>query len=493
MGLEVVLNPTTLLYCFVGVFLGTLIGAIPGLGAIMAVSILLPFTYHVEPVNAVIMLAGIYYGAEYGGSISSILLNMPGTLSSTVTCIEGYPMSQQGRAGVALFMTAMASLFGAIIGIAALIVFSEPFARLGLLFGPAEYFCLMLLGLFVASVINNGSPVKGIAMTLVGLLIGTFGVDVNSGHIRFSFGITELTDGINLIILATGLFGVCEIIKNISRNNRDYSECKKITFKSLLPTKTDVKKSVAPAVRGSLVGTFFGSLPGTGTAIAAFVAYSVEKKLNRIKNYFGNGAIEGVVSPEAANNAAAQTAFIPTMTLGIPGSATMAIIIGSLLLHDIYPGPKMIIEHPEIFWGLIMSFLVGNIVLIVLNIPLINIWTSILRIPFQYLYPVITAFIIIGIYSISKSSFDIMLLTVFGILGYILYLNKFEFAPLLLGYVIGPLMEENLRRSLIIFRGDLTKFLDRPATVIILSVLLIIICALIYSKYIKRNQAHNNT
>ena len=481
MGLGYALQPMTLLYCFIGVFLGTFIGAIPGLGALMAISILMPITYYVPPMDAIIMLAGIYYGAEYGGSISSITLNIPGTISSTVTCIDGHQMFKQGRGGVALFMTAIASLIGAIIGIISMILFSEPFSELGLTFGPSEYFALMLLGLLSTSIINTGSSIKGIAMTLVGILIGTIGTDVNSGYIRFSFNTVQLADGISLLVLVSALFGICEVIKNISLNNPSiYS--KNISFSSMIPTKDDIKKSSYPILRGSLIGTFFGSLPGTGTAIAAFAAYAVEKKLNKIRNYFGKGAIEGVVSPEAANNSAAQTAFIPTMTLGIPGSATMAIIMGTLLMHDIYPGPKMIIEHADIFWGLIVSFFIGNVILVILNIPLINMWISVLKVPFRYLYPTIIMIMIIGIYSIGNSQFEILLLAIIGTIAYFLSRNNFDFSPLLLGYVLGPAMEENLRRSLLIFRGDITLFFYRPSTVIIFSIIVVMFIVLIYSK-----------
>lgn len=485
LGFGTALDPQVLLYCFIGVFLGTLIGALPGIGVLAAISLLLPITYHIPAAPAIIMLAGIYYGAQYGNSIASILLNMPGTPSSVVTCIDGYPMAQQGRAGVALFMTTVASFVGAMIGVAILLFFAKEVADLGLKFGSAEYFSLMLLGLVSAASIASGSFLKGITMVVLGLIIGTVGTDINSGVSRFYFGIPELMDGVNLVVLAMGLFGLVEIIYSVG--SKKFQSYKSISFKSMLPTMLDIKRSVAPIFRGSMIGSFFGTLPGTGPAIASFTAYSAEKKFSKNPKELGHGAIEGVVAPEAANNAAAQTAFVPTLTLGIPGDAIMALMIGALVIQGVQPGPMMIVQQPDLFWGLIASFVVGNIVLVILNIPMINIWVRLLQIPYHYLYPAILTFIALGVYSVNNNVFDIYAVAVAGIVGYMLSTSKYEFAPLILGFVLGPLMEENLRRTLLIARGDFLVFLERPIS---LGLLLVTATIVLYSvlKYVKSSR-----
>ena len=469
LGLQSALQPVTLLYCFIGVFLGTLIGVLPGIGALATISLLLPITYHIPPTAAIVMLAGVYYGAQYGGSTASILLNLPGTPSSAVACLDGYPMAKQGRAGVALFMTTIASFVGSMLGILLLVMFAPGIAELGLKFGPAEYFSMMLLGLIAASTLAAGSPAKGLSMVVLGLLLGTIGTDVNSGVARFDFGIPELMDGINLVALAMGIFGIAEVISSINLA-RDAKVKEKISFRSMLPTREDTRRSIMPMLRGTGIGSFFGALPGTGSSIAAFMSYAVEKKVAKDPSRFGNGAIEGITAPEAANNAAAQTAFVPTLSLGIPGDAVMALMLGALIIHGIQPGPLLMTQQPELFWGLIVSFGIGNLMLMVLNLPLIGIWVAILRIPYNVLYPAILVFISLGVYSVNNNTFDVFVVAIIGLIGYAMAVLKFEAAPLLLGFVLGPLMEENLRRSLLLSRGDMMTFLERPISASFLAV-----------------------
>jgi len=461
LGLEAALSPVTLLYCFLGVLLGTLIGVLPGIGALATISLLLPITYHLPPTAAIVMLAGVYYGAQYGGSTASILLNLPGTPSSAVACLDGNPMAKAGRAGVALFMTTIASFVGAMIGLFILVAFTPSIAELGLKFGPYEYFAMMLLGLIAASTLASGSPAKGVAMVVLGLILGMVGTDVNSGIPRFDFGILELTDGINLVALAMGVFGVSEVIASVNRIQRG-GKAEKISMRSMLPTRAEWKASVMPMLRGSGVGSFFGALPGTGASIASFMSYAVEKKVSKTPERFGKGAIEGLTAPESANNAAVQTAFVPTLSLGIPGDAVMALMLGALIIHGIQPGPLMIAEQPALFWGLVVSFIIGNLMLMVLNIPLIGVWVAILRIPYRVLYPAILVFISLGVYSVNNNTFDIFVVAVIGAVGYLLAVLKFEAAPLLLGFILGPLMEEHLRRSLLLSRGDWSVFIERP-------------------------------
>jgi TctA family transporter len=462
LGFSVAFSPVNIGYCFIGVFLGTLIGVLPGIGALAAVSMLLPITYYLEPTTALVMLAGVYYGAEYGNSIASILLNLPGTPSSAVTCLDGYPMARSGRAGVALFMTTAASFVGASIGIVLLTLFAPYLVTLALAFGPSEYFAIMVLGLVAAAAITQGSAIKGIGMVCLGILIGTVGTDVNTGVWRYTFDIPELIDGISLVALAMGLFGITEVIGSIGE--RVSSPEGRIRLRSMLPTGEDVRRSALPILRGTGIGAFFGTLPGTGQTIASFIAYAVEKKVSRHPERFGKGAIEGVAAPEAANNASAQTAFIPTLSLGIPGSATMALMLGAMMIHGITPGPTVMTKHPDVFWGVVASFWIGNVLLVLLNIPLIGIWVRLLQIPYQYLYPAIIVLICIGVYSVNMNLFDVWLALVFGVLGYGMRLVGFEPAPLLIGFVLGPRMEESLRRGLLLARGDYLAMLSRPIT-----------------------------
>jgi len=473
LGLQTAMQPEILLYCFIGVFLGTLIGVLPGIGALAAISLLLPITFHLEPVAAIVMLAGVYYGAQYGGSTAAILLNLPGTPSSAVACLDGYPMAKQGRAGVALFMTTVASFIGSMLGIMALVAFAPGIAEIGLLFGAAEYFSIMLLGLIAAATLAAGSPIKGLAMVLFGLLLGTVGTDVNSGVPRFDFGIPELMDAISLVALAMALFGIAELISSVNLK-RDGEVKVKITLRSMLPTREDVRQSVRPMLRGSGIGGFMGALPGTGPSIASFMSYAIEKKVAKDPSRFGKGAIEGVTAPESANNAAAQTAFVPTLSLGIPGDAVMALMLGALIIHGIQPGPMLMTAQPELFWGLIVSFAIGNVMLVILNLPLVNIWVSILRIPYHVLYPAILVFICLGVYSVNNNTFDVYMTAALGVLGYILLKLRFEPAPLLLGFVLGPMMEENLRRAMLLSRGDPSTFIERPISAVVLA-----LCALL--------------
>lgn len=493
LGLQSALQPTILLYCFIGVFLGTLIGVLPGIGALAAISLLLPVTYHMDAATSIVMLAGVYYGAEYGGSTASILLNLPGTPSNAVTCLDGHPMAKQGRAGVALFMTTIASFIGGAIGILALIIFAPYITAIGLEFGPAEYFSMMVLGLVAASTLASGSPAKGLSMVALGLLLGTAGTDVNSGVTRFDFGIPELSDGINLVALAMGLFGIAEVISSITRT-RDAKSAEKISLRSMMPTKQDIRASAMPILRGSGVGGFFGALPGTGASIAAFMSYALEKKLAKDPSRFGKGAIEGIAAPEAANNSAVQCAFIPTLTLGIPGSATMAIMLGALIIHGIQPGPMLVVEQPALFWGLIVSFCFGNIMLMVLNIPMIGLWVSILRIPYHVLYPAVLIFISLGVYSVHNNASDILMVGLIGLLGYGMHILRFEAAPLLLGFVLGPLMEENLRRALLMSYGDLSTFVTNPISAWILAATALILLWSLWNvlrRFAQRRAAHS--
>jgi putative tricarboxylic transport membrane protein len=461
LGLQSVMSPEILLYCFVGVFLGTFVGVLPGIGSIATISLLLPITYHLPPVGAIIMLAGVYYGAQYGGSTSSILLNVPGHAAAVVACLDGNPMARQGRAGVALFMTTIASFIGAMLGLAALVLFTPAIASVGMRFGPAEYFSIMVLGLIAASTLASGAPAKGLAMVVLGLLLGTVGADINSGTVRFSFGLPELMDGINLVALAMGLFGISKLISSLGAEGAT-SVTGKIPLRSMIPTRQDMRDSVLPMLRGTGIGGFFGALPGAGASISAFMAYAAEKRISRRPERFGNGAIEGLTAPEAANNASAQTAFVPTLSLGIPGDAVMALMLGALMIHGIQPGPMLISDQPVLFWTLIASFAIGNIMLMILNIPLISLWVSVLRIPYNLLYPAILVFICLGTYSVNSNWFDVVLVGIIGAVGYLMKVLDFEPAPLLLGFVLGPLMEENLRRALLLSHGDLTVFLSRP-------------------------------
>jgi TctA family transporter len=459
-GFTVALSLQNLAYCFLGVFVGTLIGVLPGIGPLVTIAMLLPITFNLPPVAALIMLAGIYYGAQYGGSTTAILVNLPGETAAVVTCLDGYQMARQGRAGPALAIAAVGSFFAGCVGTLLIALFGPPLAEWALKFGAPEYFSLMLMGLVSAAVLAHGDMIKSLAMVVLGLLIGIVGTDVNSGMARYSFGIPELTDGIGFSVVAVGLFAVAEIVSNLE--SKDQREVFTSKIKNLMPTFEDLRRSMGPIMRGTAIGAFFGALPGTGPSISAFSTYMVEKKISKDPSRFGKGAIEGVAGPEASNNAAAQTAFIPTLTLGIPGSATMALMLGALTIQGIAPGPQVMTSKPDLFWGLIASMWIGNALLVVMNLPLVGLWVQLLKIPYRWLFPCIIMFCAVGNYSLNNSPMDVYMCALLGVLGYTLAKLECEPAPLILGYVLGPLMEENLRRALLISRGDPTVFFTRP-------------------------------
>jgi len=459
-GFSVALSVQNLLYCLIGVTVGTLIGVLPGIGPLGTIAILLPITYSVPPVAALIMLAGIYYGAQYGGSTTAILVNLPGETSAVVTCIDGYQMARQGRAGPALAIAAIGSFFAGTVGTLLIALFGPPLASIALKFGSPEYFSLMLMGLVAAAVLAQGDIVKSIAMVLFGLLLGAVGTDVNTGVQRFSFGISELSDGIGFIVVAVGVFAIGEIISNLGDPEERRIFDTKVTH--LFPTKDDFKRSIGPILRGTGIGAFFGVLPGTGPAIASFASYMIEKKVADDPSRFGRGAIEGVAGPESANNADAQCKFIPMLTLGLPASGVMALMLGALTIQGIQPGPQVMTMRPDLFWGLIASMWIGNLMLVVLNLPLIGLWVKLLQVPYRLLFPAIMAFSAIGIYSVNNSSVEIYLTALFGVVGYICMRLGFNLAPLLLGFVLGPLMEENLRRSMLMSGGDPSVFFTHP-------------------------------
>jgi TctA family transporter len=486
-GFSVALTWQNLWYCFIGCFLGTLIGVLPGIGPLATIAMLLPITFNVAPVAALIMLAGIYYGAQYGGSTTAILVNLPGETSSVVTCIDGYQMARQGRAGPALAIAAIGSFFAGSVCTLIIALFGPPLAEIALKFGAPEYFSLMLMGLVAAAVLAGDNITKALAMVTMGLLLGIVGTDVNSGMARYSFGVPELTDGIGFIVIAVGVFAIGEIVGNLGDPEERLVFTNKVT--GLMPTKQDLKDSFFPIVRGTFIGAFMGVLPGTGPAIASFSSYMVEKKLSKTPERFGKGAIEGVAGPESANNADAQCKFIPTLTLGIPASAVMALMLGALTIQGIAPGPQVMTQKPDLFWGLVASMWIGNAMLVILNLPLIGLWVMLLKVPYRFLFPAIMAFCCIGIYSVNNSSFELYLTAIFGVVGFIWARLDMPPAPMLLGFVLGPLMEENLRRALLISRGDPTVFVTRPislgfmiATVLILVVML--------APSVKQNRAH---
>jgi TctA family transporter len=489
LGFGVALTWTNLMYCFIGCVLGTLIGVLPGIGPIATISMLLPATFVLPPVSALIMLAGIYYGAQYGGSTTSILVNLPGEVSSVVTCLDGYQMARNGQAGKALGIAALGSFFAGSVATLLIAGFAPPLAELALKFGPADYFSLMVLGLIAAVVLAHGSLVKAIAMIVLGLLMGLIGTDVNSGVARYSFGLPELIDGVGIGTIAMGMFGFSEIIRNLEHGE----ETREVFTKSitgLWPNWQDIKQSSGAVMRGTILGSMLGILPGGGPVLGSFSAYTLEKKLAKDPSRFGKGAIEGVAAPESANNAAAQTSFIPLLTLGIPSNPTMALMIGAMIIHGIQPGPQIMTAKPELFWGMIASMWVGNFMLVVLNLPLIGMWVKLLTVKYDYLFPAILIFCCIGVYSISNMWMDVILAALFGFIGYVFMKLETEPAPLLLGYVLGPMMEENLRRALLLSRGDPAVFFTRPISLtllIIAGILLIIVAAPSVSR--KREEA----
>ncbi|MEN9340747.1 MAG: hypothetical protein RJA32_702 [Pseudomonadota bacterium] len=478
LGFTTALTLQNLLYCFIGVLLGTMIGVLPGLGPIATIAMLLPATYALPPIAALIMLAGIYYGAQYGGSTTAILVNIPGESSSVVTAIDGYQMARRGRAGVALFTAGFGSFFAGCVATLVLAAFAAPLAQVAFKFGPAEYFSLMVLGLIGAVVLASGSLIKAIGMIVLGLLLGLIGTDVNSGAARYSFDIPELTDGIGFVAIAMGVFGFAEIMNNLEQKEKRETFLDKVT--SLWPSKEDFKRMMPSILRGTGIGSILGVLPGGGAPLAAFAAYSLEKKTSKHSAEFGKGAIEGVAGPESANNAASQTSFIPLLTLGIPPNAVMALMVGAMTIHNIQPGPQVMTSNPALFWGLIASMWIGNLMLIILNLPLIGVWVKMLTIPYRHLYPAILVFCCIGVYTVNNTNFDIFMTAIFGIAGYLFFKLGCEAPPLLLGFVLGPMMEENFRRALLLARGDFTVFFTRPLSLglLIAAAALVVIVAL---------------
>ncbi|MFG1348542.1 tripartite tricarboxylate transporter permease [Xanthobacter autotrophicus] len=466
LGFSVALSLQNILYCFLGVLLGTLIGVLPGLGPIATIAMLLPITFGLPPVSALIMLSGIYYGAQYGGSTTAILINLPGESSSVVTAIDGHQMARKGRAGAALATAALGSFFAGTVATFLLALFAPPLADLALQFGPPEYFSLMVLGLIASVTLASGSVVKAIAMIVLGLLLGLSGQDIYTGAPRFTFDLPELSDGFDFVALAMGMFGVSEIIRNLEDEHQRSLVAAKV--KSLMLTKDEFKRIIGPVLRGTALGSFLGILPGGGAMLSSFAAYSIEKKISKTPQEFGRGAIEGVAGPESANNAGAQTSFIPMLTLGIPSNPVMALMIGALIIQGITPGPNVVTEKPDLFWGVIASMWIGNFMLVLLNLPLIGLWVRLLTVPYHVMFPAIIAFCCIGVYSVNNNTFDVYSMALFGVLGYALVKLDCEPAPLLLGFVIGPMLEEYLRRAMLISRGDPMVFVTRPISAILL-------------------------
>ncbi len=467
LGFATAFTLQNLIYCFVGCLLGTLIGVLPGLGPIATIAMLLPATYALPPIAALIMLAGIYSGAQYGGSTTAILVNLPGESSSVVTMLDGYQMARKGRAGAALSVAALGSFIAGCFGTLILAAFAAPLAELAFKFGPAEYFSLMVLGLIGAVVLASGSLIKAIGMIILGLLLGLVGTDVNTGTARFSFGIPELSDGIGFISVAMGVFGFAEIIVNVDMKETRETFTNKV--EGLLLSWKDFKEAFPAIARGTGIGSLLGILPGGGALLAAFASYTIEKKIGKNPQPpFGQGNIRGVAGPESANNAGAQTSFIPLLTLGIPPNAVMALMVGAMTIHNIQPGPQVMTSNPALFWGMIASMWIGNLMLVILNLPLIGMWVQLLKVPYRILYPAILMFCCIGVFSVNNNSFDVLITVLFGVLGIVFLKLGCEAAPLLLGFILGPMMEENLRRAMLLSRGDPTVFLTRPLSLVML-------------------------
>lgn len=477
LGWSQAVSLANLAYCLAGVGLGTLVGVLPGLGPVATVAMLLPLTYALNPASALILLAGIYYGAQYGGSTAAILVNIPGEASAVVTCLDGHRLARQGRAGAALGIAALGSFIAGCFSTMLIAAFAEPLTQVAFAFGAREYFSLMILGLTGAVVLASGSLIKAVGMIFVGVLLGLIGMDVQSGALRYVFGLDELMDGIDFVPISMGIYGLAEIARNLEAADR--SAAAPSSVGRLLPNKEEWKASAGPIARGTLIGSFLGILPGGGALLSSFASYTLEKKLAGAKANppFGEGNIKGVAGPESANNAGAQTSFIPMLTLGIPSNAVMALMIGAMMLHDITPGPQVMSSNPELFWGLIVSMWLGNAFLLVLNLPLIGVWVRLLRVPYRLLYPAILLFCAVGVYSVNNSVFDIWLMMGFGVLGWIFAKLGCECAPLLLGFLLGPMLEENFRRALLLSRGDLLTFVESPvsAGLLIASLLLLLI------------------
>jgi putative tricarboxylic transport membrane protein len=486
LGLSTAVTPINLLYCLIGVFLGTLIGVLPGLGPTATIAMLLPITFVLPPISALIMLAGIYYGSQYGGSTTSILVNLPGEAASVVTTLDGYQMARRGRAGVALATAAIGSFFAGTVATLLLALFAPPLSEIALQFGPADYFSLMILGLVASVVLAQGSLLHAIGMVVLGLLLGLIGTDVTSGSQRYTFDIPQLADGIGFVVVAMGMFGLAEIIRNLEQEESRSVMVKKIT--NLMPTKQDWKRMISPILRGTVIGSAVGILPGSGSILGAFAAYSIEKKVSKNSAEFGKGAIEGVAAPEAANNAGAQTSFIPMLTLGIPSNPVMALMIGAMIIQGIQPGPSVIKEQPALVWGIIVSMWIGNFFLVVLNLPLIGLWVRMIMVPYQLLYPAILVFCGIGVFSLNNNEFDIYLMGLFGLLGYVFVKLGCEPAPMLLAFILGPLMEEYLRRAMLISRGNPWVFVQRPISATLLALAALAMCAVLIPSFSKTRE-----
>jgi TctA family transporter len=490
LGFSVALTLKNILYCFAGTLIGTLIGVLPGIGAFATIALLLPFTYGLEPTPALIMLAGIYYGAQYGCSTTSILINIPGEASGVITVLDGYQMARQGRAGEALLVSALGSFFAGCFATVLIAAFGPPLANVALKFGPPEYFSLMVLGLIAAVVLARGSVIKAIGMVILGLLFALVGTDVTSGVQRFTFGWVELFDGIDFVVVAMGMLGISELIVNLEE-----AEENRVSFAKSTKTlgiwrlsRDDFRRAWPASVRGTLVGSALGILPGGGALISAFASYAVEKKIAKEPERFGKGAIEGVAGPESANNAGAQTSFIPMLSLGLPSNIVMALMMGALMIHNIQPGPQVMTRNPDLFWGLIASMWVGNLMLVVLNLPLIGVWIKLLSLKYRLLFPGILAVCCIGVYTVSNSSSLVSLMALFGVLGYVFVKLNFEPAPMLLGFVLGPMMEENLRRAMTISHGNPAVFVTRPLSLMLLAMALLLLAAMLVPSIAKRRE-----
>jgi putative tricarboxylic transport membrane protein len=487
-GFSIALQPDNLLFCFIGALLGTLVGVLPGIGPLGTIAILLPVTFHMTPISAIIMLAGIFYGAQYGGSTTSILVNMPGEAASVVTCLDGYQMARQGRAGAALGMAAFGSFIAGTLGVVGLMIFSAPLAELGLKFGPPEYFGVLFLALTLITYLSQGSAIKAIMMGAFGLILSCIGIDPTFGQSRMTFSIVSLYDGMSLAPVAMGLYGIAEILINIEENTS--TEVLKTEIRHLFPTKADWMESKWALARGTILGFFVGILPGGNAVIASFLAYGLEKRMAKDPDRFGKGAIEGVAGPESANNSATSGAFIPFFTLGIPPSVVMALFMGALMMHGIRPGPLFITEHSDIFWGVVSSMYLGNTMLLVLNLPLIPLWVQVLRIPYRILFPIILLFCLIGAYSLNNSVFDVLLMLIFGVIGYLFRKFEYEGAPLILAFVLGPLFEMNLLQSLTLSHGSFLIFFSRPISAVTIG-FAIILLALSFVSYFRGKKNGN--
>jgi putative tricarboxylic transport membrane protein len=486
LGFQTAFTFANLFYCLVGVFLGTLIGVLPGLGPTATIAMLLPLTFALPPISSLIMLAGIYYGSQYGGSTTSILVNLPGEAASVVTTLDGYQMARQGRAGVALATCAIGSFFAGTVATFLIAAFGPPLAAIALKFGPAEYFSLMTLGLVASIVLAQGSLLHAFGMVVLGLLLGLVGTDVTSGVPRFTFDIPELADGIGFVTVAMGMFGLSEIIRNLETEAQRTVAVAKIT--TLMPTRQDFKRMIAPVLRGTAIGSALGILPGSGSILGAFAAYSIEKKVSKNRAQFGKGAIEGVAAPESANNAGAQTSFIPMLTLGIPSNPVMALMVGAMIIQGIQPGPSVITEQPALFWGIVVSMWIGNLFLLILNLPLIGLWVRMIMVPYRLLYPAILVFCAIGVFSLRNSQFDVYMMALFGILGYVFSKLGCEPAPMLLAFILGPLMEEFLRRAMLLSRGDPLVFIQRPISATLLAIAALAMCAVLLPSFAKTRE-----